>query len=124
MKDLNSPNTWMYLDRVVVLQKSVDFADRGTVHITGEEQRPRLNDDERKKKNNSQAKLVCEETKTSALWVQGIFLLEEQGTKFVYKTDNKTLWVLLIAAKEKQSRYFKKTLKNTLGLSKKGDFGV
>lgn len=39
----------MYLDRVLVLQKSVGLADRGTTYIIGEEQRQILKDDERKK---------------------------------------------------------------------------
>lgn len=46
MKDLNDPIT--YLSRVLVPQKSVGLADKGTVHITGEELRPRLKDEEKK----------------------------------------------------------------------------
>lgn len=48
MKDLNNPI--MYLDRVLVLQKSVGLADKLTVHISVEELRLKFKD-ERKKKN-------------------------------------------------------------------------
>lgn len=51
MKDLNNPI--MYLDRVLVLQKSVGLADKLTVHISVEELRLKFKD-EREKKNKPQ----------------------------------------------------------------------
>lgn len=51
MKDLNNPI--MYLDRVLVLQKSVGLADKLTVYISVEELRLKFKD-ERKKKHPKQ----------------------------------------------------------------------
>lgn len=47
MKDLNNPI--MYLDRVLVLQKSVGLADKLTVHISVEELRLKFKDEREKK---------------------------------------------------------------------------
>lgn len=46
MKDLNNPI--MYLDRVLVLQKSVGLADKLTVYISVEELRLKFKDERKK----------------------------------------------------------------------------
>lgn len=48
MKDLNNPI--MYLDRVLVLQKSVGLADKLTVPISVEELRLKFKDERKKNK--------------------------------------------------------------------------
>lgn len=52
MKDLNNPI--MYLDRVLVLQKSVGLADKLTVYISVEELRLKFKDEREKKTNPKQ----------------------------------------------------------------------
>lgn len=56
MKDLNNPIT-RCIWTVLVLQKSVGLADRGTVHFAGKGQRPRLSNERKKKQFTSKTSL-------------------------------------------------------------------
>lgn len=82
-----------------------------------------------KKRNNSQVKPVCEETKTSLSWVKGRdacqITPEDQGIKSLPKTRLKQLfWVLMIVVEEKQSRCFKNRLQSTQCLRAEGASGL
>ena len=68
------------------------LADRGTVHIAGKGQRPRLRDERR---NNSQAKPACEDQDQSLMSERQI-TTEDQGKNLSIKHKNEDDFLVFV----------------------------